>query len=1012
MSAAEEEATLEPSFFRLKEEERIEPAPGLASGKVVGDFRLVEMIGQGGMGQVWEAEQLTLKRRVAVKFVRPERVTAKQLELFAREARAGGRLHHPGIVTVYGYGQSDGLAWIAMEFIGGAWTLKDFLDDVARAPETPHGYERHVARFVAEVAEAMHTAHEAGVIHRDLKPQNILITTDDHPKVTDFGLARITDESALSQTGDFAGTYFYMSPEQVTAKRIGIDHRSDVFSLGVVLYELLALRRPFEGDTTHQVAEQIVMQDPPDPRTIRSKVPRDLSVIAGKALEKSRDKRYQTMKEFAADLRRYLFDEPILAMPPGAFDRALKWVRRHPARSSVAGVVLVALVVISVLLLQNVRGRRDLARSYVALEDKSKESEARRVLAEDRAEQVLRLSDLQDVEDLVHAADDLWPARPANIDRYRAWIEEAGRLVDKLPAHRETLAQLRSHALPRTEEERRAERESHPDWASLVALEGELAFRRRALLERRDGIAAELPAIDWSRYPDQAIPLNEVAWPMVDPARKKFGDELLGFALAQRAFERAAEGEKHIIGDTLAWALHDLGRDDEALKASTRALEAAPKEKKAEFEGYLKKLEPAVEEASSSEALRRAEAEVDALEAKRAELDARVDARRDWRFPEDHQRWWNNQLEKLIAELEALAAGLLAPETVTAEHGWSIPKRLAFAERLRDGFAPGGEYARAWDAVLPALRTEQGFVPQLGLVPLGKDPASGLWEFADLQTGVPARRGADGRIVVSEETGLVFILLPGGSFLMGSQDGDPARLCFDRDRDPDEGPVREVTLSPFFLSKYEMTQAQWERFAGTRPSQFGPGNWSKDWNPGENTPPLTHPVEKVSWNECIRQCMRLALSLPSEAQWEFAARAGTQGEWWFGSDAAALATAGNIADQQSTKFLPKGLSFARWNDGAMVHVPVDAQDSNPFGLFGMLGNVMEWCADGYYNDAYGVLPSRDPVAPLDRAPNRVRRGGAFNKAYTESRSANRGNDAPDTAVAECGLRPARALDPR
>src|SRR5262245_14851913 len=377
-----EESTLGPlSFFRRRGEEgRPQPTPGLAPGKVVGEFRLVSLIGQGGMGQVWEAEQLTLKRRVAVKFVRPERVTAKQLELFAREARAGGRLSHPGIVGVHEYGTSDGLAWIAMEFIGGAWTLKDFLDDVARAPETPRGYDRHVGRFVAEVAEAMHTAHEAGVIHRDLKPQNILITADDHPKVTDFGLARITDERALSQTGDFAGTYFYMSPEQVTAKRIGTDTRSDVFSLGVVLYELLALRRPCEGDTTHQVAEQIVMQDPPDPRAIRSKVPRDLSVIAGKALEKSRDKRYQTMREFAADLRRYLTDEPILARPPGRVERAFKWMRRNPAKSSVAGVVLVALIVISVLLVQNVRGRRDLARSYVALEDKSKESEARRVL--------------------------------------------------------------------------------------------------------------------------------------------------------------------------------------------------------------------------------------------------------------------------------------------------------------------------------------------------------------------------------------------------------------------------------------------------------------------------------------------------------------------------------------------------------------------------------------------------------------------------------------------------------
>jgi serine/threonine protein kinase/formylglycine-generating enzyme required for sulfatase activity len=1006
MPLAEEKGpTPEISFFRQREEERAEPAPGLAAGKVVGEFRLVALIGQGGMGQVWEAEQLTLKRRVAVKFVRPERVTAKQLELFAREARAGGRLSHPGIVGVHEYGHADGLDWIAMEFIGGAWTLKDFLDDVARASETPRGYDRHVARFVAEVAEAMHTAHEAGVIHRDLKPQNILITADDHPKVTDFGLARITDETALSVTGDFAGTYFYMSPEQVTAKRIGIDHRSDVFSLGVVLYELLALRRPFEGDTTHQVAEQIVMQDPPDPRTIRSKVPRDLAVIAGKALEKSRDKRYQTMKELAADLRRYLADEPILARPPGRLERALKWVRRNPAKSSVAAVVLVALVVISALLVQNVRAN-------LALGEKSRESEDRRIRAEGLASDVLRLSDLQDAEDLEHAADELWPARPALVTRCRDWIEQARRLVDKLPVHREKLAQLRSHALPRTEEERRAERESHPDWGKLVALEGELAFRRRALSERRDGTRAELPAVDWSAYPEGAAELNEVAWRMVEPERTTFGDEALALALAERAHERATS-EKHVVGDTLAWALFALGRDEEALKASAQALADAPEASRAEFEGYLSKLERAVDEASSSEALGRAEAKIAELEKERDELDARVDVRRDWRFPEEHERWWENQLAKLITELETLEAGLLAPDSVTAEHGWSVPKRLAFAERLRAGFAPGGEHARAWDTVLPALRADHpGFLPELGLVPLDKDPRSDLWEFADLQTGVPPVRDAAGELVIGEETGLVFVLLPGGSFLMGAQADDPAKPCYDPDMAPDEGPVHEVTLSPFFLSKYEMTQAQWERFAGTRPSQSGPANWTKDWNPGEITPSLTHPVEKVSWRECERLMQRLALSLPSEAQWEFAARGGTRDAWWFGDDASALATAGNIADQQGAKFLAKGLNFAPWDDGATVHLPVDAQDPNLFGFHGMLGNVLEWCADGYYGDAYRALPRRDPLAPPNSAGTRARRGGAYSSPYTDSRSANRGNDSQDTAVGECGLRPARALDPR
>lgn len=338
-------------FFHGGERVRPQPAEGLAPGKVVGDFRLVELIGQGGMGQVWEAAQTSLgDRLVAIKFVRSDRVTPRQLELFQREARAGGRLSHPGIVAVYGYGQSDGLAWIAMELVDGCWTLRDFLDERIRQEELPPGYDREVARFVAETADALDAAHEAGVIHRDLKPQNILVTKEDRPKVTDFGLARITDESELSKTGDFAGTYFYMSPEQVAARRAGIDHRTDVFSLGAVLYELIALRRPFEGDTTHQVAAQILAKDPIDPRTIRSRIPKELVVIAGKALEKDREKRYASMGELADDLRRFMAGEPILAKPPNAWERAFKWVRRHRA-VSVAIAAGVAALTFSILAL-------------------------------------------------------------------------------------------------------------------------------------------------------------------------------------------------------------------------------------------------------------------------------------------------------------------------------------------------------------------------------------------------------------------------------------------------------------------------------------------------------------------------------------------------------------------------------------------------------------------------------------------------------------------------------------
>ncbi len=413
------------SFFRHGQREQVQQVPGLVAGKVVGDFQLVSLLGQGGMGQVWEAKQLSLNRQVAVKFVRPERVTPHQLELFAREARAGGRLSHPGIVAVYGHGQSDGLHWIAMELVPGTWTLRDYLDEVTRTNDVPGGYDRKVAAFVAEIADAIHTAHEAGVIHRDLKPQNVLITEHDRPKVTDFGLARIVDETALTRTGDFAGTYFYMSPEQVAAKRAGLDHRTDVFSLGVVLYEMLALQRPFQGDTEHQIAEQILMKEPPEPRTLRSRVPRDLAVITGKCLEKDRDKRYSTMGGLAADLGRWLANEPIAARPPTSFERAAKWCRRHPTRSVAGGLGLAAFGVIFALLVLYIDLNESLADRTLEAESNASDlfdSNARLedLLGQRRASDSLRLAGSLLQGRLVQARDAVFATESAR--RGPSWL--------------------------------------------------------------------------------------------------------------------------------------------------------------------------------------------------------------------------------------------------------------------------------------------------------------------------------------------------------------------------------------------------------------------------------------------------------------------------------------------------------------------------------------------------------------------------------------------------------------
>ncbi len=363
---------------------------GPVSGQLLGDFELVRWIASGGMGQVWEAKQVSLGRTVAVKLLLNGMVADDQLNFFLREGRAGGRLNHPNIVQTIGQGTSKGLAWIAQEFVAGSCTLKDVLDDLRSAGDVPPPeYYRLVAQFIGSVAGAMQLAHEAGVIHRDIKPQNILVTADDQPKVTDFGLAKIMNEVSLSHTGDFAGTYYYMSPEQVAARRMGIDHATDIFSLGVVLYELLTLRRPFEGDTGHQICEQIVTTEPPDPRSIRSQCPKDLSVICTKALEKARADRYASMAGFASDLRRYLVGEPILAQPPGVYQRVVKWSKRNRAAAVAAFAGIVALLSLSLAAAVAIRSARSAHERREELSATNDELARQMLLSERRAYEAL-----------------------------------------------------------------------------------------------------------------------------------------------------------------------------------------------------------------------------------------------------------------------------------------------------------------------------------------------------------------------------------------------------------------------------------------------------------------------------------------------------------------------------------------------------------------------------------------------------------------------------------------------
>ncbi len=354
-------------------EERGTPSGALA-GEPLGDFRLLREIGRGGMGVVYEAEQLSLGRRVAVKVLPfAAALDNKQLQRFKNEARAAAQLHHNNIVPVYAVGCERGVHFYAMQLIEGqniATLIEELRHSAPRGasevlsagsaqrtgpyPESPAPQEgltdtrtglgmqlstqrsnrvgdfyRTVVRLIVQAAQGLDYAHSLGVVHRDVKPANLLVDLRGNVWVTDFGLAQFHADVGVTQTGDLVGTLRYMSPEQAGGQRALIDHRTDIYSMGATLYELLTLRPIFDGTDRQALLQQILNEEARHPRTIDRSIPDELETIVLKAISKIPTERYATAQELADDLQRFLDDQPIRARRPSNFEKATKWARRH-----------------------------------------------------------------------------------------------------------------------------------------------------------------------------------------------------------------------------------------------------------------------------------------------------------------------------------------------------------------------------------------------------------------------------------------------------------------------------------------------------------------------------------------------------------------------------------------------------------------------------------------------------------------------------------------------------------
>ncbi|MEQ1892473.1 MAG: bifunctional serine/threonine-protein kinase/formylglycine-generating enzyme family protein [Planctomycetota bacterium] len=895
---------------------------------------------------------------------------------------------------------------------------------------------------------------------------------EEHGEFVEAVEEELSAQISLTQAGQLLGTPAYMSPEQASGRLAELGPATDVYAIGAMLYQLIAGHPPHCKAGEHPSAAKLIARiqsGPPAPLTSQDSPP-ELIAICEKALTRDPSKRFASVRELASDLEAFLAGRAVRAFRTGPWIELTKWVQRNRALSTTlaASAVLIVAVVVGFTIYisrknSELEGQRTaLSNANNALVLKSGEAEDRRREAQLNAERateqariakenqqradqeaanaiaakndVLSLSTIQELNDLKQRSLELWPATPDIVPELDRWIADAKVLkegssfdpVRGVPAHPSLedhaakLAEVRSRALERTPEEIDRDRRAHPQFEEWRLGKARLLWMQRMLGEERwpaEPTQQELSGLLASWDPSLAdVEARELSSSYLDPASHAL-DEITELALSQRAFEESTGTDRSTRREVLAWALLRAGRVDQACAEAESLLE---EEVGAELSDVLLRVSALKSAASrwQGSAVAGRIKDRDALASELGRLDSELAERKTWEFASTTDRWWNDQLTQLVDDLESFCdpeSGLYA-HGVSSEFGWGVPRRRESALKVLQQSMLGESAASRWAEACRSVADEvesapyRGLIlkPQFGLLPIGRDPSSGFWEFAHLQTGEPARRGPDGKLILQEDTGLVFVLLPGGRFLMGSQALDPDQPNYDPWAEPNEAPVHEIELSPFFVSKYELTWGQWTRFTGrveyTR--RYGQAGFA------DSIPPSLYPVNTANWEESQVVLAQMGLLLPTEAQWEFAVRAGSSTPWWTGSEVASLCGACNLSDSSAAiKVGTRQQPFeSELRDGFLFEAAVGSFRPNKFGLHDVCGNVSEFCRDKLGSYTLPVRP-RDGERDARAASGRVLRGGDCRELAVQARSSFRKVMYYGQSNFEAGMRPVRDLSP-